>query len=94
MANILEKYEKQPGETEDFDISFAEYLARRGDTGASFTVEVGTGITVESSSLIDGVVKVFLSGGTDGATYKVTAKLVTSNGREKHGEIEVKVKEI
>lgn len=94
MSGILEKWPKQPGETEDYDVSFVEYLAARSDTGISHTVVADDGITVEESALADGVVKVWLSGGTSGVTYKVTVTLTTSGGRIKQAEFQVKVKEI
>jgi hypothetical protein len=47
-----------------------------------------------SSSLADGVVKVWLSGGTDRQKYKVTARLTTDGGRVKEADIAVRVKEI
>ena len=43
--------------------------------------------------LSSGVVKVTLSGGTDGTTYKVTATLTTVSGLKKEAEIKIKVKE-
>lgn len=91
----LEKFTKQPGETLDFDIDFSEWLADRDpdDTVSSATVDAEDGITVDSYVLSSGVVKVWLSGGTDGTSYKVTAAATTASGRTKEGEITIKVKE-
>lgn len=94
MSKVLAKWPKQPGETLDYDISFVDYLAKRNDTVASHAVDVETGLTKEFSTVTDGVVKVWLSGGVDGQTYKVTAKIVTHGGREKHGEVLIKVGEV
>jgi hypothetical protein len=94
MSGILEKWTKQPGETLDFDISFADWLAARADTIASHTVTVEAGLTKELSTALNGVVKVWFSGGTDGQTYKVTVTVTTVGGRVKHAEITIKVKEI
>jgi len=47
-----------------------------------------------SSNLVAGVAKVWLSGGTTGTTYKITATLTTTGGRIKQHEILVKVKEV
>lgn len=94
MSGILEKWTKQPGETLDFDISFADWLTARADTIVSHTVTVDAGLTRELSTAIDGVVKVWLSGGTDGQTYKVTVTVTTVGGRVKAAEIAIKVKEI
>jgi hypothetical protein len=93
---ILAKFEKQPADTQDFDIDYTDWLAGLGDTasgptGAAITVD--TGITMQASSLINGVVKVWLTGGTSGTTYKITCTLTTAGGRIKQAEIQVKVKD-
>ena len=93
MSGVLEKWEKQPGETLDYDISFEDFLDLRGDTGASHVVNAPAGITLEASTLSAGVVKVWLSGGTDGQTYIIEAVVTTTGGRVKEGEIAIKVKE-
>ena len=90
---ILGKATKQPIEVQDYDVSFVDWLAALTDTAASHTVTAETGITVDSSTLTAGVVKVWLSGGTDGTTYKITAKIVTTGGRTKEDEFKVRVKE-
>jgi hypothetical protein len=40
------------------------------------------------------VVKVILSGGTDGEAYKVTVRLTTSAGLVKEVDFQVKIKEV
>ena len=90
----LARFTKQPADMQDYDIDFTEWLTGFADTGASHTVVVDTGITKVSNTLIAGVVKVWLSGGSDGTSYKVTATLTTTGGRVKQAEITVKVKEI
>ena len=95
--SVLEKFTKQPGETQDYDISFVDYLAALSDTQKSaspLAVTADTGITLLSSTCVAGVAKVWLSGGTDGTTYKITATLTTTGGRIKEAEIAIKVKEI
>lgn len=106
---ILAKYEKQPGDTQDFDINFSDYLYALGDTGASVSVVADTGLTINSSTLLAGIttekstapgttvangkVKVWTSGGTSLVNYKITATLTSTGGRIKQAEIIVKVKE-
>ncbi len=90
---ILAKFEKQPADIQDFDISFVAWLAGYADTGVSQVTTVETGITLETSMLSSGVVKVWLSGGTDGSKYQVTTTLTTAGGRVKQAEIVIKVKE-
>jgi hypothetical protein len=94
MSKVLATFPKQPGETLDFDISFEEWLAARTDTLSSHEVSADEGITVEFSSANNGVVKVWLSGGENGRTYKVTARIETAGGRIKEGDIAIKVKEL
>lgn len=43
--------------------------------------------------MTSGIVKVRVSGGTDGQSYKITARLGTAGGREREAEIVVNVAE-
>lgn len=52
-----------------------------GEVILSHLITVDSGITVVSSSELEGVVKVWLSGGTLGTTYKVTCKITTDQNR-------------
>lgn len=91
---ILEKFFKQPGEVQDYDIDYNEYLtAMGGDTITAVTVAADPGIVVDNYTFSGGVVKIFLSGGTDGERYNVTARVTTAGGRVREGEIQIKVKE-
>lgn len=94
---ILKTFTKQPAEIQDYDIDFTQYLeSMGGDAAESFTTEVETGLTLSNSLLTGGVVKVFLSGGTAGKTYKVTVRLTTGVGlvrRVREAEIAIKVRE-
>jgi hypothetical protein len=94
---ILAKFEKQPADVQDFDIDFTEWLAGMSDTAPGPTgvvVVATTGITITATSLLNGVVKVWMSGGADGVTYKVTVTVTTVGGRVKQAEFNVKVKEV
>lgn len=90
---ILSTFEKQPSEIQDYDIDFSEWLAAFPDTATDYTVTVDAGITKGDTSMTGGVVKVWLSDGTSGTTYKVAAKITTAGGRVKEDEIKIKVKE-
>ena len=93
---ILAKFEKQPADVQDFDIDFTDWLTGMLDTApgpGGLVVVADEGITIITTVLSNGVVKIWTSGGTDGATYKVTATLTTAGGRTKQAEIKVKVKE-
>jgi len=91
---IMDKFDKQPDEVQDYDIDFNEYLTAMADTGASHTVTADTGITLDSSTLTAGVVKVWLSGGSHRTNYKITVTLTTTGGRIKQHEILIRVREI
>jgi len=93
MTTILAKFEKQPSEIQDYDIDFSEYLDALTDTASSATVTGEIGITVNAFALSGKVVKVWLSGGDNGETYKITVRLTTSGGRVREADIKVKVKE-
>jgi hypothetical protein len=93
---ILAKFEKQPEDIQDFDIDFSEWLAARNDTAVGpggLVITADAGITIVASTLSNGVVKIFTSGGTDGVTYKLTARVTTAGNRVKTAEIKVKVKD-
>lgn len=61
------------------------------ETIASYIVTPDTGITVDSDSESNGVVTVWLSGGTAGENYKVACKITTSAGRTDERTIWIKV---
>lgn len=96
---ILDKYIKQPAEVKDYDIDFSEWLPT-GDTISTYEADVvcivGTDddtLTVDSQSASSTTVKTWLSGGTDGCTYKVTVTVTTVGGRVDQSEFKVKVKD-
>jgi hypothetical protein len=88
----IPKYTKQPGDKLDYDIDFNEWLSS-GDSLASVNVTADTGITIVNSTIVVSMVKVWLSGGNDGETYKITVKVTTDEGRIKEQEFRIKVKE-
>lgn len=72
---VLGTFTKQPGETLDFDISYATVLAGRSDTivTKALTVTPGAGLTVASSTISGGnLIKVTVTGGSASVVYKVT----------------------
>ena len=93
----MDKFTKQPSDVDTVDVSFVDYLNDRADTGLTATVIAITGddnsLTSPAQSLMDGVMKVWLSGGTDGKTYKVTVRLTTTAGRIKEHDFNVRIKE-
>jgi hypothetical protein len=92
MAISLNRFVKHPDETIDYDFIFTDWLNARNDSVFSYTVTPETGITVGSQSQSSGVVKVFISGGTAGKSYRVNCLLTTQGGRVKRGQIRVRVR--
>jgi len=90
---LLGKFVKQPIEVQDYVVDFSTWLTGLNDTVQSHTVAAETGIVVNSSVMTGGAVQIWLSGGTDGMTYKVTVTLTTVQGRVKQSEFKIKVKE-
>lgn len=94
---ITDKFTKQPEDVQDYDIDFADYLASMdNDTlldPPSYVVEADEGITIDSHEQTGSIIKVWVSGGTHGANYKVTARATTTGGRTKEHDILVRVRE-
>jgi len=65
------------------------------ETISSFTITAASGLTVDSSALSDTntSVTVWLSGGTDGTTYELACKIVTSLSRTDERTISIQVEE-
>lgn len=90
---IIGVHTKQPSEKEDYDIDYREWLTE-GDNVLDANVSVSpSGLTVESVYILDPRVKIWLSGGDSGVTYKVTVVVNTADGRIKEVEFKVKVKD-
>lgn len=95
---ILETFDKQPGETKGWPISFAKYLAKTGDSAVAVNPiehQVPAGITLVSAMWVDAgqYIKFFVSGGLTGKTYKLTFWLNTVGGERLEADVKVKVKD-
>lgn len=96
----LKTFVKQPADVEVYEIDWAaKYLAGAGDTAGNLlalTADAGITATPEvpvGQPVTGGVLRVRVSGGTNGSSYKVTARLGTTGGREKEADILVQVVE-
>ena len=96
---IIGKVIKQPVEVQDYDIDFTEWLASVVDvapgpaTNNNLSIVAPAGITLMTYTLISGVVKFWISGGTDGVAYKVVVTLTSVGGRIKQVELQIKIKD-
>lgn len=99
----LGRFLKQPAETLDYDIDFTEFLAdgdslvTAGDPPVPSPKDVvvsPSGLTLGPTVVIGGKkIKQWLSGGTDGVTYKITITATSNAGRVKQVEFTVRVKD-
>lgn len=90
---ILGTYTKQPADVLDYDVDYSEFLAGIDTLANKTVVATPAGINVDQSFIVGGRIKVWLSGGTNGVTYKITVTATTSDGRVKQDEFKVKVKD-
>mgnify|MGYP000137202674 FL=1 len=72
-------YDKQPGDTQDYDVDFSPWLQGLSDQIQTYTVTTSPGITKNSDSMFPGntKIKAWISGGKAGNTYKVTYRITT-----------------
>ena len=98
---ILSRYTKQPVEVKDYDIDYGEWLAPVADDldEVHTTVEclsdpADTSLQVDSAPFTATTVKLWISGGTHGARYKVTVTGTTTYERVDQCELIFTVKEI
>lgn len=90
---ILATYTKQPADVLDYDVEYSDFMGGIDALSSKTVTATPTGINVDSSSIVGTRVKVWLSGGTNGVTYKITVTATTSDGRVKQDEFKVKVKD-
>lgn len=89
---IIGIVEKQPSEKLDYDIDYSLWLYD-GDSVSTVSVVVPDGLTLISSTVDSPVVKLWVSGGVNGSTYKLEITATTAHQRIKQDELKIKVKE-
>lgn len=92
---ILGTYRKQPLDERDVDVDCSEWLAELGgDTLFAATASAdGLGLVVDPPIVSASSFKVWVRGGVDDSTYKVTVVVETTGGRIKECEFRVRVKD-
>jgi len=83
---------KDPDAVLDYAFDWNTWLAS-GETISSHVVTVPTGLTKDSDTESDGIVTVWLSGGTAGTSYNVACKIETSDSRTEERSITILVQE-
>lgn len=84
--------DKDPDEVLDYKVDWTNNLDT-GDTVSTSTFTVEAGLTKDSESNTTTDSTVWLSGGTSGASYLVTCRIVTAQARTKEREFRVKVRQ-
>lgn len=85
---------QQPDERLSYTINYTEALPK-GDNVLSAEAKVEpAGLIVENVTPMDPHVRLWLRGGMDGVTYKVSVTTQTADGRTFQDEIMVKIKEV
>lgn len=74
---------KDPDERLDFAFDFAAQFLAADETITSFAVTVPAGLTLDSDSETNGIVTIWLTGGTVDTTYPILCRVTTSTGRIK-----------
>ena len=92
-ASIKYTIIKDPDAVLDYTFDWATWLALVSDAIASHLMVTETGITCDSSSIVDDTVIAWISGGTAGTTYRLTCRIVTDGGRTDDRSIFIKIKE-
>lgn len=83
---------KQPADVLDYDIDFERWLTDGDALSSAVAVVDDDGLTIDDVTVIGTVVKVWVSGGEDGATYKITATATTNDGRVKEEDFRIRVR--
>ena len=92
MSLTLQNPLKDPSAVLDYAFDWTGWLAA-GETIVGHTITADTGITVDSSTELDGKVNVWLSGGTAGINYKVACLITTTAGRTDERTLWIRVVE-
>jgi hypothetical protein len=90
---IIANFEKQPSDVLDYDIDCSSWLTQ-GDNVQSVAASPDDGsLSIDSVVNNDPRVKLWISGGVDGKTYKVTVGITTVDGRHKEVEFLILVRD-
>lgn len=91
----MDIFKKQSGEKLDYDRGFTDWLPE-GDTITTVEVvlDVVGELVIEAFQFTGQVVKVWLTGGVNGSTYKITVTAATLGGRIKEDEFRLRIKDL
>ena len=84
---------KQPGDNLDYDIDFTDWLVDGDSLVTASAVADDNSITIGTVQVIPPLVKVWLSGGEAGMSYKINVTVSTAEGRVKEVAFNLRVAE-
>ena len=85
---------KQPADRRDYDVDCTSLVGDYDVVQTATATASPAGLTVDAPTVFSDHVKLWIGGGADGATYKVTVTVFSRDGRIQQDEIRVKVKEV
>jgi hypothetical protein len=91
--NPIATFEKDPNAVLDYVIDWGDEWLEAGDEISTSTWTVPTGITKDSDTKTTTTTTIWLSGGTDGVSYDIVNRIVTTGGRTDDRTITIKVRE-
>jgi hypothetical protein len=86
-------FKKDPNAVLDYTFDWAPYLTPIGDTIASVTWVLSTGLTKVSQSNTSTSATAFVSGGVAGEKATLTCRIVTTGGRTDDRSVTLKIEE-
>lgn len=85
---------KQPAERFSYTVTYEDALTIGDNIETASAVVSPDGLTVENIGVYDPRVKLWVSGGTNGTSYKVSLTVTTADGRVFQDELIFKIKEL
>jgi len=82
---------KDPDEVKDYGLNWAAVLVDDTIASSSWTITVGSGLTIDSSSYDDTSTTVWLSSGTIGG-YELLNRVTTAGGRTYDQTVKLRVR--
>jgi hypothetical protein len=92
VKNPIATITKDPDAKLDYSLDWSDWLVT-GDTIATSTWTLPTGITKYADTKSDTVATIWLTGGTEGDSYNITNHIITADGREEDRTITINVNE-
>lgn len=93
----MQTLQKQSADRLDYDVDYSNFIPE-DDTITTVTAVVEaidplTDLVVDSASVASPIVKVWLSSGLNGSTYKITVTASTNGGRIKEQDFKIRVRD-